>query len=140
MAFLEHLTPRPSPEEAELGQAADMHAPVAEVVPLRGPQALPQPMPQLMADESTEVDSRRPRSRRRFLRVHAIEGEIAKIYPVDVGRLGHGVLARVVNLKKVDNIYVENEKLSRQLRGDQNTLWHLLVSQVAAGTSKVRPA
>ncbi len=93
--------------------------------------------------EPEQLDTEEVRGRRTgFIRLHAIDGPIAKIYPVDGRRLSGGWLDRAVGLARIGNIYIESASLSRQLKGDQKTLWHALMppapTQVTSGTSVVR--
>ena len=62
-----------------------------------------------------------------YVRVHAIEGDIAKIYPMDTRRLESTLLGRTFDLKRIGSIYIESTLVSRQLKGNQETLWHLLL-------------
>lgn len=94
--------------------------------------SLPQhPIP-MSAEGSTTVRVKRP-MRASFIRLHAIDGEIAKIYPLDGRRLKGGMLDRLVPIERIQNIYIEGSVLSSQLKGNQNTLWHLLMSQAVSG-------
>lgn len=94
--------------------------------------------PEPMSNEgSTTVRVRRP-LRASFIRLHAINGEIAKIYPLDIRRLKSGMLARLVNLDTIRNIYIESSALSEQLKGDHKTLWHALMPNTVSGSGASR--
>lgn len=70
---------------------------------------------------------RRRSGRRQFIRLHAMEGPLSKVYPLDPRRLKKSPLSRCFNWDRIASIYVDAGMLSRRLKGSQNTVWHARV-------------
>lgn len=131
LAPTKRAPPRPALASAPSGPAAAPRlvrkAPKPQ--PMEAENTVPDPGPavQQLRDLPTVSGVRSWRKKRKIIRLHAMDGGLSKVYPLDPRRMKNSILRGVVDLANVQNIYVEEGAISEHMKGDQKTVWHALV-------------